>query len=197
MGVYKLSTAGGLKTPRTNYSSFLAGNPVFVDSAYESIASASGTGSSNTISFTSIPQTFTHLQIRGIAKPTMVDAVIRLGYNGITDATQYNTHVLIGDGTSASSFYEGNQHYIYYFTNNVATGDTYGAGVIDILDYTNTNKFKVARALSGTDKNGSGAVLMTSHLYRSTNAITQIDLILNQGNFTTGTRIALYGIKGA
>jgi hypothetical protein len=165
-------------------------------SSFESIASASGTGSSATISFTSIPQTFTHLQIRGIAKPTMVDAVIRLGYNGITDATQYNTHVLYGDGT-AGSFYENNQHYIYGFSNNVATGDIYGAGVIDILDYKNTNKFKVAKALTGYDKNGSGSIILTSHLYRSTNAITQVDLILNQGNFTTGTRIALYGIKGA
>lgn len=166
-----------------------------ITSSYESIASASGTGSSNTISFTSIPATFTHLQIRGIAKPTMVDAVIRLGYNGVTDATQYNTHVLYGDGSSAGAFYEGNQHYIYGFSNNVATGDTYGVGVIDILDYRNTNKYKVARCLTGYDKNGSGSVILTSHLYRSTNAITQVDLILNQGNFTTGTRIALYGIK--
>ena len=79
----------------------------------------------------------------------------------------------------------------------MATGDVYGAGIIDILDYTNTNKYRTTRSLTGYDKNGSGDVNSLSHLYRSTTAVTQIDLILNQGNFTTGTRIALYGIKGA
>ena len=165
--------------------------------SYESIASASGTGSSNTISFTSIPQTFTHLQIRGIAKPTVADGVVKLSFNGVTATTNYNIHAMNGNGSTASAFYENTSQFIYGFANNVATGDIYGVGVIDILDYTNTNKNRTTRALTGYDKNGSGDVNLLSHLYRSTTAVTQIDLILNQGNFTTGTRIALYGIKGS
>lgn len=179
------------------YQRFWDQSAVVITTAYESIASASGTGSSNTISFTSIPQTFTHLQIRGIAKPTVADGVVKLSFNGVTATTNYNIHAMNSNGTTLSAFYENTSQYIYGFANNVATGDVYGAGIIDILDYTNTNKYRTTRALTGYDKNGSGDVNSLSHLYRSTTAVTQIDLILNQGNFTTGTRIALYGIKGA
>ena len=71
MGVYKLSAAGGITTPRTNYSSFLAGNAAFVPGAYESIASTTvGSGGVSTITFSSIPDTYKHLQIRYTARVT-------------------------------------------------------------------------------------------------------------------------------
>ena len=74
MGVYKLSTAGGLATPRTNYSSFLAGNAGYVPPSYESIQTTTLSSSQSTISFTSIPATFKHLQIRCIARCTSANS---------------------------------------------------------------------------------------------------------------------------
>jgi hypothetical protein len=64
--VYKLSASS--VTGRTNYGSMLAGNPVFVDTDFESIATVTvGGGGAATVEFTSIPGTYQHLQIRAIA----------------------------------------------------------------------------------------------------------------------------------
>jgi len=80
-----------------------------------------------------------------------------------------------------------------------AAGNTSGifsAGVIDILDYTNTNKNKVVRALSGFDANGSGEIIFDSLLWINTGAINQITMEVFTTNFAQDSQIALYGIKG-
>jgi hypothetical protein len=71
----------------------------------------------------------------------------------------------------------------------------YGANVIDILDYANTNKYKTARGLGGYDTNGGGEILFSSGNWRSTAAITSITLNTDATNWTTATTFALYGIK--
>jgi len=72
--------------------------------SYESIASATGTGSSGTITFSSIPSTYVALQIRYNARDTAAAspglALIRC--NGITSAS-YASHALIGNGASATA----------------------------------------------------------------------------------------------
>jgi predicted patatin/cPLA2 family phospholipase len=73
----------------------------------------------------------------------------------------------------------------------------FGAGVIDILDYANTNKYKTVRALSGHDNNGSGYVNFESGLWMSTSAITSIKLFTAGNVYAQYTQFALYGIKGA
>ena len=73
----------------------------------------------------------------------------------------------------------------------------FGATVCDILDYTNTNKYKTVRALSGHDQNGSGVIQLRSGFWRSTSAITSITISNDQiANIAEYTRFSLYGIKG-
>jgi predicted patatin/cPLA2 family phospholipase len=77
------------------------------------------------------------------------------------------------------------------------TASTFGAGVIDILDYADTNKFKTTRTLNGVSSNASSAIdyiFLVSGLWRSTSAITSITLTGN--NFAQYSHFALYGIKG-
>ena len=66
MGIYKLSTAGSFATSRTLYKSALAGNAVFVPNyavgAYDSIATVTVSTATPTITFSSIPSTYTHRQ---------------------------------------------------------------------------------------------------------------------------------------
>jgi hypothetical protein len=71
----------------------------------------------------------------------------------------------------------------------------FGAGVIDILDYANTNKYKTSRLLGGEDLNGSGRVYLMSSNWQKTTAITQIDLSFETGNCMQYSQFALYGIK--
>jgi hypothetical protein len=160
--------------------------------SYESIATATGTGSSGTITFSSIPSTYKHLQIRYISKNTAsgTDAYIQL--NSSVDSVY--RHQLTGNGSSASaSAYSGTAYIL--LTSGSSGSSIYGVGVIDILDYGSTTKAKTIRALSGYDLNGSGIVGLGSALWTSTDAITDI-LIKSAGtNFDTNTQYALYGIK--
>jgi hypothetical protein len=78
-----------------------------------------------------------------------------------------------------------------------AGSNTYYTSVVDILDYKNTNKFKTMRSLDGYDNNGDGYVFLQSFLWRSTSAITDIQISLGGGaNITTASQFALYGIRG-
>ena len=197
MGVYKLSTAGGLATPRTNYSSFLAGNPAVKFTSYESIATVTGTGSSATITFSSIPSTYEHLQIRFTGKGTggaEVDTSIR--FNSDT-GSNYAWHQVYGYGTSIASSNGTSQNKILgFYTTGTNDSNVVSSAVLDILDYKSTNKNKTTRMLSGL-RGTNGFIGLRSGVWLNTAAITSIDIVLDSGNWATTTQIALYGIKGA
>jgi hypothetical protein len=173
--------------------------------SYESIASASGTGSSGTITFSSIPSTYTSLQVRAISKTsTAVDGVnsslIRL--NG-DSGTNYAYHALYGDGTTASAQGVATQNSgaIYYSSVLSGTNNTNMVGtlILDLHDYASTSRYKTLRTLGGGETNGNGTsyVALTSSLWQSTAAVSSISFITVSGNWTTQTQFALYGIKGA
>ena len=171
-----------------------------VTNSYESIATAVGTGSSGTITFSSIPSTYKHLQIRLLARSTQaavtnVSALVRC--NGDTGAN-YARHSLIGDGSTASASGSTSTASVTLFriTAAGAASDIMGVGILDILDYESTSKYKTLRSLAGQDENGVGSVRLQSGLWQSTSAITSVDVYLSSDSFTTTTQIALYGIKG-
>ena len=170
--------------------------------SYESIATLSGTGSSTTISFTSIPSTYKHLQVRGIVRESSGagsnDTFLGLRFDNDT-AANYALHYLGGTGAVPDPNGTGGWSWGYsgLATQNNATASTMGALVLDVLDYADTNKFKTARALAGDDRNGNGYVALISTLWRSTSAIDRLDIYSKDGqNLSTTTTFALYGIKG-
>jgi hypothetical protein len=169
-----------------------AGAPASTTS-YESIATANGTGSSGTISFTSIPSTYKHLQLRiygGVATTATSSSNIRFN-NDTTDAN-YACHFLYGNGASATAGGGTSTPYGIY-VNGISSAPS--ATIIDILDYTNTSKNKTTRVLNGYDANGSGVVNLLSNLWLNTAAINRVDIVASQ-NWGTYSSFALYGIKG-
>ena len=159
---------------------------------YESIASANGTGASNTITFSSIPATYKHLQIRGILVGTASDTV-SVSYNSDTTTTNYYYHRLQGTGAGSPNAAAGNIRRLF---DSAGSGSYYLAFVVDILDYANTNKYKTTRSLSGYDANGSGLIDFESNLWKNTAAISTLALNLTGGiYFTTASSFALYGIN--
>ena len=75
----------------------------------------------------------------------------------------------------------------------------FGAGVIDILNYANTNMYKTLRSLGGVDVNSTTldeGSNFASGSWRSTSAINTITLNSVAGYWASGTHFALYGIKG-
>ena len=169
--------------------------------SYESIATINvGSGGQATAEFTSIPGTYTHLQLRAIARTNYAAASIAFHLQFNSDSgTTYSSHELTGNGTSAAATVSTSTSYpvLGDITGSSATSSVFGAVVLDILDYTNTNKYTTIRSLSGNDRNGSGKLGLYSGNWRNTNAITSIQIIPGAGDFIQYTQFALYGIKGA
>jgi hypothetical protein len=164
-------------------------------SSYESIATANGTGSSGTITFSSIPSTYTHLQVRAVA-PVGNYITGKLQFNSDT-GSNYTRHTLLGNGSNAQATNSGaSQTYIQL---GLGRSSYPYAMVIDILDYANTNKYKTMRMLAGFDTNNTdgGEVCLESGLWMSTSAISTVTFGLTSGNYPTNAKFALYGIKGA
>ncbi len=87
--------------------SLLAGNAAYDPAGTFLIQRVAGTGSAGTISFTSIPQTYKHLQIRSIARDTYNDGSsilldLQMQFNGDT-GSNYTKHILTGTGSSATA----------------------------------------------------------------------------------------------
>jgi len=175
--------------------------------SFESIATTTvGSGGSSYVEFTSIPSTYTHLQIRAITQSnratySLDDIVCQI--NGDT-GSNYSSHRLYGDGSSVSAeAYANASSARLANTSSSATASIFGGFVCDILDYANTNKYKTLRTLGSMDINGTtsgygGRASLFSANWRNTNAITSIKMYVTDGTlFNQYSHFALYGIKGA
>jgi hypothetical protein len=173
-----------------------SGAPAAPVGAYESIATTTvGGGGSPTITFSSISGTYKDLQLRFIAAASTTLPTLYLRLNSDSGAN-YVRHRFQGNGTSASSSVNTGETAAYMFGSaGVPTASIFCASVLDILDYSNTNKYKTLRAMDGADSNGSGVMECLSNLWMNTAAITSITLTLDSGNFTQYSSFALYGIK--
>jgi hypothetical protein len=172
--------------------------------AFEHIATLNGTGSSSTITFSSIPQTFKHLQVRYVTKDdgnSTVPRPLDVRYNG--QLSTYRSHILTGTG---STLYSETTTAMTIGYTPVLTGasNAFAAGIFDILDYADTNKTATFRNFSGYTNGSSGdsypqtisQVAMTSGMRTTTTAITSLTFVTGWGNFVTQARFSLYGIKG-
>ena len=167
---------------------------------YESIGSVTLTSAISTISFTSIPATYTHLQIRGICKGTAEDGNVQSIFGRFNSDTgsNYARHFINGSGSAAAANGFASQTSMFFGTLiNATATSVFASNVIDILDYANTNKYTTTRSLSGTDTNGTGYVQFMSGLWMNTAAVTSITILPNSDNFAQYSSFALYGIKGA
>ena len=166
---------------------------------YESIATTTvGVGGASTVTFTSIPSTYSHLQIRIMGRGTFANSLDNtlVQFNSDT-ASNYSQHQLAGSGSAASAEGAASQTSMYagLYPAALAGANIFGVAIIDILDYANTNKYKTIRTLSGNDQNGSGYVVLRSGSWRNTAAITSIQLPIGAGLYGQYSSFALYGIK--
>ena len=185
----------------------LVGNTAYDPAAMDSIATVTvGSGGSSYIEFTSIPNTYTHLQIRYLARTNRAtygveSFKINVGVSSADTGANYTRHYLLGDGSSvaaaadtSATYWEGVNDF------GTTTGGSFGAGVIDILDYANTNKYKTVRYITGFDSNDGNRdrITIASGLWQSSSAITSITLEADASQtLSQYTTLALYGIKAA
>jgi hypothetical protein len=187
----------------------LVGNDAYDPAGFVSISTVTvGSGGASTVEFTSIPSTYTHLQVRCFVQTNRgtygVDSM-RLEVNADTSSS-YAYHYLRGSGSSVVGASATSLTTITEISTvgcGTTTGGTFGVSIIDIFDYANTNKYKTFRNLNGTDINGTiasvgGFISLVSALWMKTNAITSLKFTPDSGTaFTNYSHFALYGIKSA
>lgn len=182
-----------------NIAGFLGTGVAASTTSFESIATVTvGSGGTSNIQFTSIPSTYKHLQVRGQLRTNR-----GLAYDSVNitanSVTSYASHDIEGDGSSASAAGAGSGTRIEYngIAGNGGTANVFAGVVLDILDYTDTNKNKTFRYLNGYDLNGSGKISFSSGVMLSTAAITSLTFApQNSSLFQQYSQLALYGIKG-
>lgn len=180
--------------------------PTPVSGSFESIASAT-TGTGGIITFSSIPNTYKHLQLRFITKSTYTTAQLGWGNSMILvingSSTVSRSHFVYGNGTSATAESASGDNYIQIYGTNMSsvsgTANMFAAGIVDIHDYSSTTKNKTFRSFAGLDINSGtnfAGPALNSGFIASTAAISNITLYSAFDNFATGSRFSLYGIKG-
>jgi hypothetical protein len=172
----------------------LGGNPAFIPSNYESIASSTLSGGETSVTFSSIPSTYKHLQIRWNALNSSANADIAFRLNSDT-GNNYTFHGVEANGTTISGSNKGTSLSEAYVGIGSGVSSVPGVGVLDLLDYTSTNKYKTIKSFFGYDSNGSGYTIFRSSLWLDTSAVNTISVRVTPGTFSQYTSFALYGVK--
>jgi hypothetical protein len=154
-------------------------------STYVPIATSSSTG---TVTFSSIPSTYTDLRIMCYFPNAGSNANgSTLQINGDT-GTNYSTIAYIGNGSTALTYAYNNQNVIYGY---VSTTSSAQVNWYDILNYSNTTTNKVV-----LNYIADGYIQQNVGVWRSTAAINSVTIIFG-GTTASGTMVTLYGIKAA
>jgi hypothetical protein len=145
-----------------------------------------------TVTFSSIPQTYTDLILVVDGATTSAGANITLqAGNGTVDTTSiYSARWLVGDGSSANSSSQSGQA-------NALMGAMYsGRGnlTIHLMNYANTSTYKTFIGRTSTSANAVGAYV---GLFRSTSAINIFTITAGGTTFIAGSTFTLYGIANA
>lgn len=162
---------------------------------YEPIATTTLSSAANSITFSSIPGTYTDLRVVFSVTGLSVanDAVLRV--NGNT--TGYSGTWLRGNGTTAASSRFTAETSIFLAPGVGGNTSNPVLYTIDLFSYAGSTN-KTVLVTSSMDYNGSGTTGVTVGLRTTTSAITSIALLLlPSGNFNIGTTATLYGILKA
>ena len=179
-------------------------------SSYESIQTLTVSSTGNfSVAFTSIPQTYKHLQIRYSARQTSTNAgeSLVIYSTSSTGQTGYFTTRLygVGSGSAVTDTYSNAAPFIF-MPSGGNTSNMYGSGIIEYPDYTNTTNYKSIKVWGGMETDGGAGQSYRWHGIvggvntNTFSAITDIALAVYSGSGSTGFAVnstfALYGMKG-
>jgi hypothetical protein len=169
---------------------------------YTLIASNTLGSSAASVTFSSIPNTYTDLVLRiswrtdasGVYSQTPI-----VRFNGQTSGTNYSNTYLNGSGTTASSGrYSSDFTWRPYLllTGSASTANTFANVELYIPNYlTSTNKPASLFGVSELNQTTNNTIGTNALLWSNTSAITSIKLEAPTDNFVSGSSFFLYGIK--
>jgi hypothetical protein len=167
-------------------------------STYTPIATTTLGSSTATVTFSSIPSTYTDL----VLVATMLQNGTATNTNGFvqlnSSTSGYSKTAMYGNGTIAGSFRDSNSDRMYFF--NDATATERVTQKYEFMNYANTNVYKTVLSRAGS----STVTGVICHLWQNTAAINTISLTASDntgggGNdqFVAGSTFTLYGITAA
>lgn len=165
---------------------------------YEPIQTYTLGGTQATVSFTSIPQTYTDLVIvlNAAFNYFAPQASGGMQLNSDTGAN-YSYTVMQGNGTTASASGASGNNWMY-FGECSAAGNPFSVNIINVMNYSNTTTTKAIISRSGLSHS---RVMFQANHWNNTSAITRIDLLAFGGTsvaqWVTGSTFTLYGIAAA
>jgi hypothetical protein len=163
---------------------------------YEPIATTTLSSAAASITFSSIPATYTDLRmiINTTGSTGGPGAYLRPNNDG---SALYSFATMIGDGSAVSTFKYANFTDGFWLSFNAVPSARPTLYTADIFSYAGSTN-KTCLSTASTDNNGSGFVERTVSMYRSTSAITQLSFTsLGSATYASGTTATLYGIKNA
>ena len=197
---YTFTVRGSNATGSGEYSSASNSVTPVASGDFESIATFTvGSSGSSSISFSSIPTTYKHLQIRWVAATNDGNFNALIIRHNSDSGSNYSWHAAYGNGSGVAGEAGVSDTNIRSIgTAGTTQANIFNGGICDIFEYASTSKYKSSRILSGTDANGSGYAIISSGLWRSTAAIDTVTIapITGGGLITQYSKFALYGIKG-
>ena len=161
---------------------------------YEPISTTTLSSAQSSITFSSISGSYTDLVLVINGQLTTADVPI-MRVNSDT-ATNYSVTQLYGNGTSAASGRQANfgSAVICCLNTNCSANEQFTI-LVNLQNYSNATTYKTflsrfAQASLQTEA--------TVSMWRNTNAITAIQILLYAGNtYKSGSTFTLYGIKAA
>lgn len=163
-------------------------------STYEPIATTTLGSAQATITFSSIPATYTDLRLILVATGSSAGSQVKMQFNSDT-ATNYSQTYVYGDGATAASTRDTTKAFNWIDVVGLSTTIPHHYD-INIFSYTGSTN-KTCLTATQEDNNGSGYVTRFVNLWRNTAAITRIDLTSTTGNLAIGTTATLFGILKA
>jgi hypothetical protein len=164
---------------------------------YEPITTQTVSTTTATVTFSSIPQTYTDLILISNFATTTINEDAYVQFNSDTGNNYSRTH-LRGNGSSALTSRASNQPFIPIDIDS--SGSTLSTGIqatTHFMNYSNATTFKTIVCRSGTTGGSFTGTTLLVGLWRNTNAISNIDVKSTGGNYVVGSTFTLYGIKNA
>jgi len=161
---------------------------------YEKIEAITASGSSSSITFSTIPATYTDLVMVAAVSTASSTGNPRLRFNGDT-GSNYSVTTLYGSGSAAGSTRGSSETSVLLIATTFMNTTHDMNLIIQVQNYSNTttNKTLLARA-----NKASAGVDQSVGLWRNTAAITSMTIFSASGaNFSTASTFTLYGIKAA
>ena len=159
---------------------------------YEAIASQTLGTTTATVTFSTIPQTYTDLVL--ITQGTSTgNSQLMMRFNGVSTTT-YSATTVGGNGSSTATVRFTNANAMQLGYHDYFTSASQGNAISHINNYTNASTFKTVISRMNNAATGTG---LSVGLSRNTAAITSITVFPLGSSWASGTTFSLYGIKAA